>query len=499
MTDPVSRLTGGRLLARNTAWSLLGMGVPLAVAAIAIPFLIKGLGTERFGLLSIIWVIVGYFSAFDLGMGRALTKLVSERLGQGNEGEIPDLVITALVIIGALGVVAAGVIAAVVPWLVNDILKTSASLRAEGERAFWILSSSLPFIIVSGGLVGLLESHQQFRAISLVRSVTGSLSFLGPLIALHWTPLLTATATALVISRVLATGAYAGWCLVAFPGTFRRGRFRTSLLLPLIDFGGWFTVSNVISPIMVYMDRFFIGAIAGLTAVTYYTTPYEAVTRLKVLPISLVNVLFPAFAAVLVTDERRAVALFSRAYRVILLAVFPLIALVVLFAPEGLAAWIGPAFAQHSASILRWIAAGVFINSVARLPHALVQSAGRPDLIAKVHFVELPVYLVTLWLLLHIFGVVGAAAAWTLRIVIDTFAFFWLGVRLVPGVKESSIEAVCLLVSACLFFTLLSVLTNVAVKIALISVLLPIVAGAAWQEFKAEMPLGCRKDETKKT
>src|SRR2546422_5527603 len=40
-------LTGGRLLARNTVWNLVGNGAPMAVAVFCIPILIRGLGTDR--------------------------------------------------------------------------------------------------------------------------------------------------------------------------------------------------------------------------------------------------------------------------------------------------------------------------------------------------------------------------------------------------------------------------------------------------------------------
>lgn len=467
MSSKTQRLTSGWLLARNTLWSLLGTGLPLGVAAVAIPILIDGLGTERFGLLSIIWVTIGYFSVFDLGLSRALTKLVAERLGDGGDQEIPQLVITALVLIGALGIAAAIIVASISPWLVGDVLKTSALLRADGERAFWILAFSLPFIIISGALIGLLEAHQRFRAISTVRMVTGSLTFLGPLIALYWTPNLTAAAGALAATRILATGAYTLQCRRAFPSIWRNGRFQASLLRPLINFGGWFTASNIIGPFMVYMDRFVIGAMLNLTAVTYYTTPYEVVTRLWVLPRAFMSVLFPAFTTALAVDETRVVMLFGRAYRILMLTMLPPIALIVLFAPEGLSAWVGPTFAQHSSGVLRWLAVGVLINSLARLPHALVQSAGRPDLIAKIHFAELPVYLLGLWFLLHAFGIVGAAIAWTLRITVDTLAFFWMGARLVPAVKTVSLQAVSAVAITCTGVGLLALIPNLPLKVGL--------------------------------
>jgi len=88
MVSKQINLTSGRRLARNVLWNLLGTGAPLLVALFAIPLLIEGLGTERFGVLLIAWMVVGYFSLFDMGLGRALTKLVAEKLGKGTGDEI---------------------------------------------------------------------------------------------------------------------------------------------------------------------------------------------------------------------------------------------------------------------------------------------------------------------------------------------------------------------------------------------------------------------------
>src|SRR5215471_13808988 len=72
-------LTSGRLLARNTVWNLLGQILPMTVGLVAIPILVRGIGVARFGVLSLASVLIGYFSLFDRGIGRALTKLVAEK------------------------------------------------------------------------------------------------------------------------------------------------------------------------------------------------------------------------------------------------------------------------------------------------------------------------------------------------------------------------------------------------------------------------------------
>src|ERR1700688_1884482 len=97
-------LTSGRLLPRNTLWNLLGNGAPMIVAVVCIPILIRGLGKDRFGVLTLAWALIGYASLFELGLGRALTQLVAKKLGAEEEKEIPALAWTSLLLMMLLGV-----------------------------------------------------------------------------------------------------------------------------------------------------------------------------------------------------------------------------------------------------------------------------------------------------------------------------------------------------------------------------------------------------------
>ena len=81
----------GRSLAGNTLWNLFGNCFPVVVAVVCLPMLKRGLGTERLGIISLAWVVIGYFSLFDLGLSRALTKLVAERIGQRRQAGNPVL------------------------------------------------------------------------------------------------------------------------------------------------------------------------------------------------------------------------------------------------------------------------------------------------------------------------------------------------------------------------------------------------------------------------
>ena len=72
----------GKLLLRNSALNLIGQIIPLVIAVFGIPFIIRIIGNDRFGLLSIALIVLGYFTIFDLGLGRATVKFVAEALSK---------------------------------------------------------------------------------------------------------------------------------------------------------------------------------------------------------------------------------------------------------------------------------------------------------------------------------------------------------------------------------------------------------------------------------
>src|SRR5581483_8113346 len=89
-------MTGKRLLARNSMLNMVGQVGPLIVAVFAVPALVHALGVDRFGVLTLAWAAIGYFSLFDLGLGRALTQSASAAIGAGRLDELPVLSVTAL-------------------------------------------------------------------------------------------------------------------------------------------------------------------------------------------------------------------------------------------------------------------------------------------------------------------------------------------------------------------------------------------------------------------
>jgi O-antigen/teichoic acid export membrane protein len=191
----------------------------------------------------------------------------------------------------------------------------------------------------------------------------------------------------------------------------------------------WLTVSNVVGPLMVYLDRFVIGALVSVAAVAYYAAPYEVVTRLWLVPAALTGVLFPVFAGSFTADPQRTRRIYRKAIIALVVAMLPLTLVMALGADYWLTVWLGADYAREGVRVAQILSVGVFFNSLAHLPFSLLQAAGRADWTAKLHVLELPLYIAALAWLVPLWGIDGAALVWTGRCLLDAAVLFVLARR----------------------------------------------------------------------
>jgi O-antigen/teichoic acid export membrane protein len=260
----------------------------------------------------------------------------------------------------------------------------------------------------------------------------GIFTYLGPVLVLPFSHNLVAVIAVLVFGRAVACAAHIWACFLIVPHLKGRHFLPFSELKPLLRFGAWLTVSNVVGPLMVAFDRFLIGAMVSVSAVAYYAVPSEVVLKLSLIPAALVGVLFPAFSTASRADRARLVFLYECGVKYTFIVLFSLAIVLIAFAPEGLRLWLGSDFALNSTPVARWLAAAIFINAIAQIPYAHIQSVGRADLTAKLHLIELPFYAGALFLMASRMGIRGVAIAWFGRAALDAVLLFFLSHRLLP-------------------------------------------------------------------
>jgi len=474
-----------RLLARNTVFNLMGYILPMAVALVAIPYLIKGLGIERFGVLTLAWMVLIYFNLFDMGIGRATTKFVAEYMAIGKSEKIVSLVGISLLLLSTFGILGGGILAILTPWLINSVLNIPAYLVNESLNAFWLLSLSIPFSLMISGTRGVLEAQQRFALINAIKIPAYSATFVLPLLVLPFTSSLYPIVAVLVASRCLVLILYLYFSMKSLPKLTSFSMPSSHIVKSLLKYGGWLTISNVISPVMVFMDRILIGAVLTMSAVTFYVTPYELITKLTIIAGSLMGVMFPVFSSYAKVEINQLHILFHRSTKYLFLIITPIIMSIIVFSEQFLDLWLGPEFAVESTRVLQLLAIGVLINSMAHVPYGTIQALGHPDWTAKLHLIELPIYLVLLWFLTKSYGITGTAIAWILRATIDAVALFLLSRKLIVaqrGHREFPIMKTVLTIVIVLGLSfLISNLDGILLKVGFLLFILSLTVTYTWK------------------
>src|SRR5208283_2531536 len=122
------------------AWNLVGESLPVLAAVVAIPMLVHRLGADRFGVLTLSWMIAGYFGLFDFGLGRALIKAMAQELSIGRLAAAAELFWTSLAMMLVLGAAAGVTLAMLAPWLTRSALKIPLALQSETLAGFYVIA-----------------------------------------------------------------------------------------------------------------------------------------------------------------------------------------------------------------------------------------------------------------------------------------------------------------------------------------------------------------------
>jgi len=427
---------GASGLARNTGLNLLGLGAPLVIALGTIPILVRGLGDGGFGILGLVWMFIALLGEF--GFARAGTRFLARALGPSDTAAARSAVrvtLAAQLVLGSVVGLALGLAARP---LVDSVFSVDLHLRGQARVALLMVALAAPFLTTGAGLRGFLEAAHRFGPLNVIRGSAGALGYILAALAVSQGQGVVAVVAILLAVRAGMTLALG----IAGRDLVRLGTEPVALdaVAPsareILGFGAWATLSTMLSPVLVYLDRFLLGALVSVTAVGVYTAPYEGITRLFLVPGSVAAALFPAVSLLEgrgSVGEMRGVA--RRALRMILLSLTPIVLVIAVLAGPGLDLWLGPAATAEGVLALRILAPGVLASALAFVPFSVLQGLGRADVCAKLHLLELPIHLSVAWWLVSRYGIPGAALAWTVRGVLDAGLLFLAVARTTPRAR----------------------------------------------------------------
>ena len=407
-------------VSRNAAYNAIGAALPSVLTLVTVPLYLEVVGLERYGILTLCWVILGYSGFLDVGLGLAVARSVAA--SQASKVDPSPTFWTAAWISLFTGLTGAALIYFGASFYFGGAAEVTPGLRNEVRESIPFLALIVPVAMFGGVCGGALQGRERFLTINALGAVGQTLVAILPLVfAYFWTPSLIALLAGTLLARALPLPLVWLFAWRAVPLSAPMG-FSVATAKNLLSFGGWISLTVVANALIGTVDRLLIGSRIAAAAVPAYAIPYGLVSRIIIIPHSLSAALFPRFAY---ASERERRQFTSSSIQAVAVIITPAIIGLVAIAEPFFRLWIGAELAITATPLSYVLAGGFWMYCITHMAYTMLQATGRPDLVSKILIAELLPYCAVLVAGMWFFGVIGAAYAFTLRAAFDGMVFMY--------------------------------------------------------------------------
>ncbi len=413
---------------KGSLWTLAGQVAPLGVSLVTTPFTIRLLGAEGYGVLILVGLIPTFLGFADFGMSIASTKFGSEAYAEGDAEKEARVVRTAAFVTFCASVPIALALFAFSSRIV-DIFNIPADYHGQSATALKI--AAVTFVVVFLNAVFNTPQLARLR-MDLNTFVNSGFRILGliatPVVIYLGYGIVGAVSVLLTASLLTLAGhIYASGRLL--PNLYRLSIDRHSFR-PMLKFGGALVISTVAAIALMNAEKGILAASVSTAALAHYSVAFTLAGMMALFTTALTQSLLPAFSQLQSAENRvRLNGLYTRGIRLNLILLIPVLVALLMIAKPFFTIWAGEEFGLESTIPFYILAAGAGFNIIAALPHVSITAAGHTSIFAKLYWIELAPYAGFVWILSSRFGVLGAAAAWSIRVVVDCFIQFYLAKR----------------------------------------------------------------------
>lgn len=436
-----------KVIVKNIAINFVGLVIPTFVSLATVPAYIHALGLERYGVVALVWVLTEYFGILGFAMSVAAQNRISKAHSMGDSRLCAEVFWSVVWTNLAIGVLNGFAI------YLGGLLYTSCcisignGLRPEVMMTLPWLALAVPVANVTCAFGAALTGVERFGVFNTTQTLGTILFQLIPLcVAFVIGPSLPNVLAAAILVRLL-TAVQLAWQSSRALGLSSVMGPRRDIAKGLLGFGGWMFVGTVTSMVSKSTDRLIIASALGARLVAVYSVPKNLVTRLNILACAVERVVFPRLSAV---DFAAAKVLMHESIQFFCALFTPIVIAAMLVVGPFLHVWVGNELASVATPFARLLIIAMWIDGQADIVRILVQSHVSAAKAAKASVLQLPVYLGVLWVAVHQFGLMGAAAANVLRVSLDYLILLRLArTSFRSALQGMSTHITCLIV--CLF------------------------------------------------
>lgn len=403
-------------LKSNIAANFAGSIWQALMVVVFIPFYIKFMGIESYGLIGIFATLQAILGLLDLGMSGTLTREMA-RLSvlQHKEQEIRNLVRTLETVYWSIAILAGITIALLAPIIANHWINAGEISSGTIEQALLLMGLvtvfQMPVGFYSGGLTGL----QKQVLLNIINACMNTLRGAGAVLVL-W--LVYPTIQAFLLWQIGISIMNAFLLAVYFwrklPRSENKAVFQKQLIKGVWRFTAGVSGISILAVVLTQLDKVILSKILSLEMFGYYMLASMVAMSLSRLFTPMFLGVYPRFTQLVsINDQIELKSLYHKSCQVMSVLILPVAIVVAFFSHEVILIWTqDPATAAKTYPMVSILICGTAINGLMYLPFALQLSHGWTRLsifktsIAVILIVPLIIYMTTR----H--GVIGAAIPW---------------------------------------------------------------------------------------
>lgn len=390
------------------AWSGL-MGL------IFVPFYIKLMGAEAYGLVGIFVSLQAIFAVLDLGLSQTLSREMARlSVNRTNADRMADTVRTLEVIYWGTALCVAIVSVLMSDFIAYRWLNPEHLSRKDLLSALWIMALGIglrwPDALYMGGLNGL----QRQVLLNILLAVLATVQGVGALVALWmieptvqvffaWQALM--ALLQVVVLRV------ALWRSIS---SSRSGVFRREVLNELWRFAAGMTGISLVSTVLTQTDKMLLSKLLSLSEFGYYTFAASVAAVLYRLIVPIFTSYFPRLIELVSRNDQPAlVSTYHQGCQLMAVVTVPPALTLAFYSKDILELWVrNPEVVAHTSLLVSLLVFGNMLHGFMFLPYSLQLAHGWTKFAFYQNLIAVLVLAPAIYFATMRWGAVGAAGVW---------------------------------------------------------------------------------------
>lgn len=410
--------------------------ISAAATFLAIPFYLRILGTEAYGVIGFFLVVQGLFQLLDLGMAPTVSRQIARAVSPVDKDKIRDLVYSLAWIYWSIGTVAAVLMIGFADqiagkWLKADDLQPSEIAIAVGLMGL-TLAAKWPSSLYGAALIG-AERLPTVSGVTIAMVIAANL---GSILVLVF---VSSTLKAFFIWQFIVG---MGQTFIMRRAVWRtlpssqRARIDMGELRKVWAFSAGMTGITIAGITLSQLDKLILSRLISLAEFGNYMIAALVASMLVLVARPMFHTIYPRMSRLIVDhNEADLIRTYHLATRFLASIVFSMAMAMVVYGEDFLVLWIGrSAFERSTVFSIALLSAGSALNAVMHIPYALQLAFGKVRLAFGIS-ATLAIVMVPLIIALATrYGVVGGASAWLILNTVYVVGGTWITHRtLLPG------------------------------------------------------------------